>query len=51
MPRLSEFYGVVIAMHYDDHEPPHFHAVYGGQRARIAIDPVRVITGALPRRA
>ena len=29
MPRVSEFYGIVIAMSYNDHEPPHFHAIYG----------------------
>ena len=28
MPRLSTFYGIVIAMYYRDHHPPHFHAVY-----------------------
>jgi hypothetical protein len=27
-------------MFYNDHEPPHFHAVYGEHRALIAIDRV-----------
>ncbi len=26
VPRISAFYGVVIWMYYDDHNPPHFHA-------------------------
>jgi len=26
MPRISEFFGIVIAMYYNDHSPPHFHA-------------------------
>lgn len=43
MPRLSEFYGIVIAMFYEDHPPPHFHAVYGGQRILIGIDPIQVL--------
>ncbi|MBC7265151.1 MAG: DUF4160 domain-containing protein [Chloroflexi bacterium] len=51
MPRLSEFYGIVIGMFYEDHPPPHFHAVYGGQRALIGIDPIAVLQGYLPRRA
>jgi hypothetical protein len=51
MPRLSEFYGIVIAMFYEDHPPPHFHAVYGGQRILIGIDPIQVLQGRLPRRA
>jgi hypothetical protein len=51
MPRICEFYGVVIAMFYNDHEPPHFHASYSGSRALIGIDPVRLLEGNLPRRA
>jgi len=30
MPELCRFYGIVIRMYYDDHLPPHFHAVYAG---------------------
>jgi hypothetical protein len=51
MPRISEFYGIVIAMFYDDHRPPHFHAYYGDHRAVIGIQPVGVLRGCLPRRA
>ena len=29
MPTISMFYGIVIRMYYDDHNPPHFHAFYG----------------------
>ena len=38
MPEISRFFGMIIAMFYDDHAPPHFHVRYGGQRAIIAID-------------
>ena len=51
MPRISEFYGIVIAMFYNDHEPPHFHAIYGERRALITIASKEVIAGSLPRRA
>jgi phosphomannomutase len=51
VPRLSEFYGIVIAMFFDDHDPPHYYAVYGGGRATYTIDPVRRLAGSLPRRA
>jgi hypothetical protein len=29
MPEISRFLGIVIAMYYRDHAPPHFHAIYG----------------------
>jgi phosphomannomutase len=29
VPRISAFYGIVIAMYFDEHPPPHFHARYG----------------------
>jgi Domain of unknown function (DUF4160) len=34
-----------------DHPPPHFHALYGGQMARIDVDALAVIDGRLPPRA
>ena len=51
MPRIAEFYGIVIAMFYLDHEPPHFHVVYGEHRATVGIEPVAVLRGTLPMRA
>lgn len=33
MPRVSAFYRIVIAMYFDDHPPPHFHARYGEHEA------------------
>ena len=32
-------------MYYDDHNPPHFHAEYGGDEALISIDTLEVIAG------
>jgi len=36
VPRISSFYGIVIAMYYDDHAPPHFHARYGELKPRFS---------------
>ena len=51
MPTISEFYGITIAMFYDDHNPPHFHAYYQGHRAAFTIEDLRLLQGKLPRRA
>jgi len=51
MPEISRFYGILIAMFWDDHNPPHFHARYGAHRAAIEIATLRVLDGNLPSRA
>jgi len=51
MPELSRFLGIIIAMFYDDHNPPHFHARYGGYKATVRIDDFAVLEGFLPPRA
>ena len=51
MPTLATFFGIVIRMYYDDHPPPHFHAVYGEHEAKIGIETLELIDGKLPRRA
>lgn len=51
VPRISAFYGIVIAMYFDDHPPPHFHARYGEHQAQIAIATSELLHGGLPRRA
>ena len=40
MPRISEFYGIVIYMYWNegDHPVAHFHAAKGGQYASVALD-------------
>ena len=38
MPEISLFYGIRVTMYYDDHNPPHFHAEYNGNKAIIEID-------------
>jgi len=33
MPEISRFFGIIIRMYYDDHNPPHIHAEYQGGKA------------------
>ena len=51
MPQISRFFGIIIAMYYDDHNPPHFHAKYGDEEALISIRDFSVIEGQLSSRA
>jgi len=51
MPEISRFYGIVIALFLDEHNPPHFHARYGGDKAAIDIRTLQVLDGKLPPRA
>ncbi|MDQ3986893.1 MAG: DUF4160 domain-containing protein [Actinomycetota bacterium] len=50
MPRISEFHGIIIAMYYRDHAPPHFHAIYGEFEAQIELADLASIGGFLPPR-
>ena len=50
MPEISRFFGIVIAMFYGDHAPPHFHARYGEQRAIIDIESLTLLSGRMPPR-
>lgn len=35
MPEVSRFFGIVVRMFYDDHDPPHIHVEYSGQKAKV----------------
>jgi uncharacterized protein DUF4160 len=50
MPEISRFLGITIHMYWDDHGPPHFHAVYGAQEVKVLISPVALLAGRLPPR-
>jgi hypothetical protein len=50
MPEISRFLGIAIFMYWDDHGPPHFHARYGNDRAKLRISPVSLAAGRLPPR-
>ena len=38
MPEVSRFFGIIIRMFYDEHNPPHFHAEYQGAKAVFDFD-------------
>ena len=50
MPQISRFFGIVIAMYHDDHQPPHFHARYAGNEIQVGIHDGHV-NGKFPGRA
>jgi Domain of unknown function (DUF4160) len=50
VPTISRFHGIVIAMYYDDHGRPQFHARHGGGQAKVRVDQVEVIESSLPVR-
>lgn len=51
MPRISSFYGIVVWMYWNDHNPPHFHATYGDYEVLINISDLSIYAGYLPARA
>lgn len=51
MPEISRFLGIVIAMYYNDHAPPHFHARYGESEIRVNIENSEIMSGKFPKRA
>lgn len=51
MPEISRFFGIVVRMYFDDHPPPHFHAEYGGERAKITIESLEILAGRINPRA
>lgn len=51
MPTISMFYGILVAMFYEDndrHHLPHIHVRYSGMKAAIAIEDGRVLAGEIP---
>ena len=51
MPTISAFYGILIQMFWNDHAPPHFHALYAEYEVLVDIHTLEVIRGSMPRRA
>jgi hypothetical protein len=51
VPTIAWFYGIAIRMYVRDHPPLHFHAIYGGHEAYVAIGTGEVIEGTLPKGA
>jgi hypothetical protein len=51
MPCLSHFYGIKISMYGWDHNPPHFHAIYGEYNATFDIHTLGLTEWKLPPKA
>ena len=49
MPTISRFFGIVIAMYFDDHDPPHFYARHPNGEAKIRIDTLEPLDSTLQR--
>ena len=50
MPVISQFYGILIRMFYNDHVPPHFHAIYGEYELIVGISSITILEGKAPNR-
>ena len=52
MPEVTRFYGIVIYIRFvREHNPPHFHAVYGEKEGAFAIETLEMLAGDLPNKA
>ena len=53
MPTISSFYGMTIKMYFQqsEHNPPHFHVIYGEFVGVIEIESLLMIEGDLPGKA
>ncbi|MBR3133537.1 MAG: DUF4160 domain-containing protein [Clostridia bacterium] len=49
MPTISMFFGILIRMYYDDHNPPHFHAFYNENHATFTFDG-KILEGKFPKK-
>lgn len=50
MPTISRFYGITIAVYFDDHGYPHFHARHASGAAKVRADEVGVLDSTLQMR-
>lgn len=51
MPEISRFFGIVVYMNFNEHNPPHFHARYARHEISICIEDCRILAGSLPPKA
>lgn len=48
MPEICRFYGIIIYMFFNDHNPPHFKVSYGDFEANVIIENGTLLNGDLP---
>ena len=51
MPEVSRFYGIIVAIFFNEHNPPHFHARYGNNKIAIEMNSLKILEGNFPPRA
>ena len=53
MPVIARFYGLVIKIYFlgKEHNPPHFHVIYGEYTGALDIQTLDVLDGDLPPKA
>lgn len=53
MPVIARFYGIIIKMYFlaGEHNPPHFHAIYGEYVGIIDLETLDMLEGDLPKKA
>lgn len=49
-PTISRFFGILMTMYFDDHDPPHVYARDADGRAKLRIDALEVLVSTLDRR-
>ena len=48
MPTICRFRGIKITINYREHQPPHFHATYGGEEVIVSIKEIEVMEDSIP---
>lgn len=48
MPTICMFRGIKVYINWREHNPPHFHATYGGEEVTILINELEVLEGTIP---
>ena len=53
MPVIARFYGMIIKMYFQqsEHNPPHFHVIYGEYIGAFDIRTLEMIEGDLPKKS
>jgi hypothetical protein len=54
MPELSRFFGIIVRIFVEtgtQHHLPHIHVYFQDMAAVYGIEPIRLLSGSLPRRA
>ncbi len=49
MPIISRFFGIIVFMFWQEHQPPHFHAKYGDEEVIVEIQTGKVTGNILQR--